>query len=48
VPDGTTHDRMMPMPERSRAQLLAGELELQRRDRPFERAVRAARRLVGA
>jgi len=45
-PGAPTHDRMMPMPERTRAQLLAGELELQRRDRPFERAVRHARRLV--
>jgi glucose-6-phosphate dehydrogenase assembly protein OpcA len=47
-PDGTTHDRMMPMPEPTRTQLLAGELELQRRDRPFERAVREARRLIRA
>jgi len=46
MPDGTTHDRMMPMPEPTRAQLLAGELELQRRDRPFERALREARRLI--
>jgi glucose-6-phosphate dehydrogenase assembly protein OpcA len=48
APDATTHDRMMPMPEPTRTQLLAGELELQRRDHPFERAVGAARRLVGA
>ncbi len=47
TPDGRTHDRMMPMPEPTRAQLLAGELELQRRDRPFERALREAQRLVG-
>lgn len=47
APDGSTHDRMMPMPEPSRAQLLAGELELQRRDRPFERALREARGLPG-
>ncbi len=45
-PGAPTHDRMMPMPERTRAQLLAGELELQRHDRPFERAIRHARRLA--
>jgi glucose-6-phosphate dehydrogenase assembly protein OpcA len=45
-PDGTTHDRMMPMPEPSRTELLAGELELQRRDYPFERALGHARRLT--
>jgi len=48
TPDGRTHERMMPMPEPSRAQLLAGELELQRRDYPFERALREAKRLVAA
>lgn len=46
TPDHSTHDRMMPMPEPTRAQLLAGELELQRRDRPFERALREALRLT--
>jgi glucose-6-phosphate dehydrogenase assembly protein OpcA len=45
--DGRTHDRMMPMPEPTRAELLAGELELQRRDDAFERALREATRLVG-
>jgi glucose-6-phosphate dehydrogenase assembly protein OpcA len=44
--DGVTRERMMPMPERTRTQLLAGELELQRRDEPFERAVGQARRLA--
>jgi glucose-6-phosphate dehydrogenase assembly protein OpcA len=45
-PDGMLHERMMPMPEPSRSELLAGELELQRRDHPFERALRHARGLV--
>lgn len=48
TPDRGTHERMMPMPERSRAELLAGELELQRHDRPFERALGHARRLARA
>lgn len=31
--------RVLPLPVRDRGALLAGELEIQRRDRPFERAV---------
>jgi glucose-6-phosphate dehydrogenase assembly protein OpcA len=46
TPDGFTHDRMMPLPEPTRAQLLAGELELQRRDEPFERALRHAQQIA--
>lgn len=46
TPDGATRDRMMPLPEPSRAQLLAGELELQRRDAPFERALRQAHQIA--
>jgi hypothetical protein len=41
-PDGTDHRRVLPLPSPGRARLLAGELELQRRDRAFERALRAA------
>ena len=41
-PDGTDRRRVMPLPSPDRARLLAGELELQRRDRVFERALRAA------
>lgn len=48
TPDGGMRERMMPMPERTRAELLAGELELQRHDRPFERALGHARRLARA
>jgi hypothetical protein len=33
---------VLPLPSPDRARLLAGELELQRRDRAFERALRAA------
>lgn len=46
APHETTHDRMMPMPRPDRTQLLAGELELQRRDRPFERSLRHAQRIA--
>lgn len=43
-PDGTSHTRTLPLPEHTRVRLLAGELEIQRRDASFERAVaRAAR-----
>jgi len=48
TPDGRTHDRMMPMREPTRPELLAGELELQRRDYPFERALREAESLLEA
>lgn len=41
-PDGVEHRRVLPLPSPDRARLLAGELELQRRDRAFERALRAA------
>jgi hypothetical protein len=41
-PDGTERRRVLPLPESDRARLLAGELELQRRDRPFERALAGA------
>jgi hypothetical protein len=40
-PDGTDRRRVLPLPSPDRARLLAGELELQRRDRAFERALRA-------
>jgi glucose-6-phosphate dehydrogenase assembly protein OpcA len=40
--DGTDRRRVLPLPSPDRARLLAGELELQRRDRAFERALRAA------
>jgi glucose-6-phosphate dehydrogenase assembly protein OpcA len=43
---GLTHEHMMPLPEPTRAQLLAGELDLQRRDAPFERALRNAQWLA--
>jgi glucose-6-phosphate dehydrogenase assembly protein OpcA len=41
-PDGTERRRVLPLPSPDRARLLGGELELQRRDRAFERALRAA------
>ena len=41
-PDGTARRRMLPMPGVDRARLLAGELELQHRDRVFERALATA------
>ena len=40
--DGTVHDRTLPLPDPDRARLLAGELEIQRRDRAFERALARA------
>jgi glucose-6-phosphate dehydrogenase assembly protein OpcA len=44
APDGTVRSRTLPLPDHGRARLLAGELEIQRRDRAFERALaRAAR-----
>ncbi len=41
-PDGTVHERTLPLPDPGRARLLAGELEIQRRDRAFERALARA------
>jgi len=41
-PDGTARRRMLPLPAVDRARLLAGELELQHRDRVFERALATA------
>jgi hypothetical protein len=41
-PDGTDRRRVLPLPSPDRARLLAGELELQRPDRAFERALLAA------
>lgn len=38
-PGGETRRRVLPLPRPERATLLAGELELQRPDRPFERAL---------
>jgi glucose-6-phosphate dehydrogenase assembly protein OpcA len=40
--DGTAHHRTLPLPDPDRARLLAGELEIQRRDRAFERALARA------
>lgn len=40
--------RVLPLRRPRRMDLLAGELELQRHDRPFERAVAAARKLSAA
>ncbi|MDX6553906.1 MAG: hypothetical protein QOD86_101 [Miltoncostaeaceae bacterium] len=45
--DGSEGRRVLPLPRRSRAALLAGELELQRRDRSFERALGRAANLAG-
>lgn len=42
--DGTVRERTLPLPEPDRARLLAGELEIQRRDRAFERALALALR----
>lgn len=41
-PDGTEKHRVLPLPRPDRTRLLAGELELQRRDRAFERALAGA------
>lgn len=41
-PDGKVRERTLPLPDPGRAQLLAGELEIQRRDRAFERALASA------
>lgn len=38
-PGGRSRRRVLPLPHPARAHLIAGELELQRRDRPFERAL---------
>jgi glucose-6-phosphate dehydrogenase assembly protein OpcA len=40
--DGTARVRTLPLPDPGRARLLAGELEIQRRDRAFERALARA------
>lgn len=40
--DGTARERMLPLPTPNRPRLLAGELELVRRDRVFEAALAAA------
>lgn len=40
--DGAVRERTLPLPEPGRARLLAGELEIQRRDRAFERALALA------
>lgn len=40
--DGTRRRRVLPLPDADRGRLLAGELELQRRDRAFERALAGA------
>jgi glucose-6-phosphate dehydrogenase assembly protein OpcA len=47
-PDGRVRRRMLALPHRTRVNLLAGELEVQRPDDPFERAVPHAVRLAGA
>jgi hypothetical protein len=41
-PDGGERTRVLPLPRPDRTRLLAGELELQRRDRAFERALAGA------
>jgi hypothetical protein len=41
-PDGAERHRVLPLPRPDRARLLAGELDLQRRDRAFERALAGA------
>jgi hypothetical protein len=41
-PDGAERHRVLPLPRPDRTRLLAGELELQRRDRAFERALAGA------
>ncbi len=46
APGEEPRTRIMPLPAPRREALLAGELELTRRDRPFERAVERARRLA--
>ncbi len=40
--DGAVRTRTLPLPDHDRARLLAGELEIQRRDRAFERALARA------
>jgi glucose-6-phosphate dehydrogenase assembly protein OpcA len=45
-PSGASRRRVLPLPSPDRATLMAGELELQRRDRAFERAVALAARVV--
>jgi hypothetical protein len=41
-PDGVPRRRVLPLPHPDRTRLLAGELELQRRDHAFERALQGA------
>lgn len=41
-PGGAAHARTLPLPDPGRARLLAGELEIQRRDSAFERALARA------
>jgi glucose-6-phosphate dehydrogenase assembly protein OpcA len=43
-PDGAVRSRTLPLPAPDRARLLAGELEILRRDRAFERALAEAGR----
>jgi Glucose-6-phosphate dehydrogenase subunit len=43
-PNGAARRRVLPLPSPDRTRLLAGELELQRRDRAFERALDMAAR----
>lgn len=40
--DGSTRERVLPLPHPDRARLLGGELDIQRRDRAFERALAGA------
>jgi hypothetical protein len=47
-PDAGTRRRALPLPVLGRAALLAGELELGRRDRLFERALPHSVRIAGA
>ena len=46
-PGAPDHRRVLPLPRPDRPHLLAGELELQRHDGPFERALNAAARVAG-
>lgn len=45
--DGGQRRRVLPLPAAGRSRLLAGELELQRRDRAFERALARAAEVAG-
>jgi len=46
--DGATTESVLPLREPTRAELLTGELQLQRRDLPFERALSHALRICRA